>query len=280
MSFSPVTFAYGAGLLAAFNPCGFVLLPTWVASFLAPGDGRAVSPMKVSAALTAGFVTVFTIAGLAVGLLGASTGVLGDATEWLGVAAGTIMILIGALHLRGRRLPIRLAFSSSSGSVTGGGFSYGIGYATASLACAFPVFLGAVVHTFTRGGFLEGVASGMAYAAGMATVVSAVVFLTHSSRTVMVNRARRLSRWFDPVAGLLLISAGAVLVARRFLDLSMLDEASSATVSWVDGRRWLPIVVLAGFVAGYLVSRYLRLRQGRIPVENHPAAQIDEEVRP
>jgi cytochrome c-type biogenesis protein len=57
--------SFGAGLLAAVNPCGFVLLPTYLMYFLGvsgrPGTQRSTvrRALLVSAALSAGFMTIF-----------------------------------------------------------------------------------------------------------------------------------------------------------------------------------------------------------------------------
>ena len=65
-------FAYSflAGIFAAVNPCGFVLLPTYLMYFLGlegarPGTQRASiqRALTVSAATSAGFISVFVIVG-------------------------------------------------------------------------------------------------------------------------------------------------------------------------------------------------------------------------
>ena len=58
------------GLVAAVNPCGFILLPTYLMYFLgmqgqAPGSQRATirRALLVSGSLSAGFMSVFVVAG-------------------------------------------------------------------------------------------------------------------------------------------------------------------------------------------------------------------------
>ena len=62
--------SFTAGLLAAINPCGFVLLPTYLLYFLGmenlrPGAERAsvLRALKVSAAVSVGFLSVFVVIG-------------------------------------------------------------------------------------------------------------------------------------------------------------------------------------------------------------------------
>ena len=64
------SFAYSLllGMLAAVNPCGFVLLPTYLVAYLAVDDGAESSvrlrrSLVVGASVSAGFVAVFLIVG-------------------------------------------------------------------------------------------------------------------------------------------------------------------------------------------------------------------------
>ena len=59
------------GMVAAVNPCGFILLPTYLMYFLGmqgslPGTQRATMrrALLVSAAVSAGFLSVFLVAGV------------------------------------------------------------------------------------------------------------------------------------------------------------------------------------------------------------------------
>ena len=67
--------AFLTGMLATVNPCGFAMLPTYLAYFIGsgPGAGRKrplLAGLQAGVALSAGFATVFVTAGLlaAVGL--------------------------------------------------------------------------------------------------------------------------------------------------------------------------------------------------------------------
>ena len=79
--------SFTAGLLASINPCGFVLLPTYLVYFLGmenlrPGAERAsvLRALKVSLAVSAGFMTIFVIIGAITKL---STNWLVEKAEWV-----------------------------------------------------------------------------------------------------------------------------------------------------------------------------------------------------
>ena len=66
-----LAFPLAAGLIAAFNPCGFAMLPAYLSYFLGlesdKSDEREVgilNGLKVSLTLSLGFVFVFAIIGI------------------------------------------------------------------------------------------------------------------------------------------------------------------------------------------------------------------------
>ena len=66
-----LAFPLAAGLIAAFNPCGFAMLPAYLSYFLGlesdNDDNREVgilNGLKVSLTLSLGFVFVFAIIGI------------------------------------------------------------------------------------------------------------------------------------------------------------------------------------------------------------------------
>ena len=69
----PVGYAFGAGMVAAVNPCGILLLPSLVAYYLAttaPTGSAAVRTGRaalLAGMATLGFVAVFGVVGLVVG---------------------------------------------------------------------------------------------------------------------------------------------------------------------------------------------------------------------
>jgi cytochrome c-type biogenesis protein len=72
----------GALVLAALNPCGFSLLPTYLTMFLGPALGRASAirrALTVRATVKLGCLAVFAMVGVVVSTLSATIG------NWLSV---------------------------------------------------------------------------------------------------------------------------------------------------------------------------------------------------
>lgn len=234
-----LAFAASAGMLAAFNPCGFALLPGYLASFL--GSPRSmgenvVRALVVAAAVTVGFVAVFGAVGIAVTALSLTLG------SWLAVVtllAGVVLLAMGVLQLSGRDLAFRvprarlLVDGSASGMV-----AYGIIYATVSLSCTLPVFVAAVVSASSAPGAtpLIGVLSTLAYAAGMGMVLATLAVVVGLLGRGALARTRPLAHHVGRVSGLVVLLAGLYVLWYSWVELASYRGAQVAAgpVAWVE----------------------------------------------
>ena len=98
------------GLVAAVNPCAFVLLPAYLMYFLGlegaqPGSQRASvrRALLVSAAVSAGFIAVFVVAGAMFEL---GTSWINRNSKYVTVVIGVAFVVLGVAMLFGYRLPI------------------------------------------------------------------------------------------------------------------------------------------------------------------------------
>lgn len=100
-------YVFGLGMVAVFNPCGFAMLPAWVAYFVASDQESTTAhrgvlrALTVVAVLTAGFVAVFLVVGLMIQLTASS---LVSRLPWLSIALGAAMVLLSIWLFRGREL--------------------------------------------------------------------------------------------------------------------------------------------------------------------------------
>ncbi|MCY3968106.1 MAG: cytochrome c biogenesis protein CcdA, partial [bacterium] len=174
-----LTVPFGAGLVAAVNPCGFAMLPAYLAYFLGIGtntgtdadstDTRNIlAGLRVGLTLTAGFVAFFGIIGaLTTSLISTST--ITSRGPWITLVVGGLMVLLGIAMLLGFEPKISIPRLSKGGdsrkliSI----FLFGVSYAVVSLGCASPVFFGSVSGAFSTDGIWEGMMRFLAYALGM-----------------------------------------------------------------------------------------------------------------
>lgn len=211
-----LAFAFVAGTVATANPCGFALLPAYLARRVGATDEPRSGAEALSRALlvglvtTAGFMLVFGTLGTAIALGARSLiGVL----PWAGLAIGTALALAGLAVLSGRRIRLRLPDARRRAPRSGlrADLLFGIGYGTASLSCTLPVFL-AAIGTAVTGGLPESAASFLAYAAGMGTILTALAVAAALSRRGLALAVRRLVLYVHRASGALLLAAGAYVV--------------------------------------------------------------------
>jgi len=213
---APLAIAFGSGMLATVNPCGFAMLPAYLGFFLgqegADGDVRAgVSrSVGVGLAVSAGFLTVFSAVGLAIYHLSAS---VDRWTPWATIVIGVVLVVLGLAMVRGFEPVVSLPKLNRGGRSQSGRsmFVFGVSYAVASISCALPLFTGAVAGTFRRENLLSSLAVFVAYSLGMTLVLLALTVSLGMARQGLVRRLRQVLPHVTRASGVLLVAAGAYL---------------------------------------------------------------------
>ncbi len=217
-------FALAAGMASAVNPCGFAMLPAYLGMYLGDaGDPeKAVRPIQqigravlVGLTVTTGFVVLFGIVGLIIGL-GASF--IGDLLQWLGLFIGIGLALVGARMVGGGKLYTGVAARAAShmgnpAQVSMKGyFIFGISYGTASLSCTLPIFLAVVgISVAGRGASLV-LSDFLLFALGMGMVIMALTLGMAFFKTAMVGALRKILPYTQPVGAWLMVIAGPYIV--------------------------------------------------------------------
>ena len=208
------------GFVAAVTPCGFVLLPTYLMFFLGSDVSAAVGDLGsrragvrrelvVSAALTAGFMTVFVVVGL----------VSYHFTSWIQrnakyatIAIAVGLVALGISMLRGYRLPIAAPRLDRGGRSRGVGsmFVYGVAYAVASLGCTIGLFLPSLFSA-RDDGLIAATGQVAAYGAGMGLLVTALTVSLAVARTGLLGVLRASMHRVEQVAAGFVILSGLYL---------------------------------------------------------------------
>ena len=250
-----LAFPLAAGLIAAFNPCGFAMLPAYLAYFLghelkSPPDGYQgfLNGVKVSVTLSAGFVFVFALVGILTNTV-ISENSIEERAGYITLPIGIILILLGLAMIRGYQPNIKIPglriknFNRQLPSI----FLFGVSYAFVSIGCSAPIFFITVGSSFGRDGVINGVAVFITYALGMSIVVTFLTISLALTRTVIAKNMRRVLPYLSPISGLLLTGAGFFLASygwweiqvskgnyssNTFVDLSL--KGSGRLSTWVD----------------------------------------------
>jgi cytochrome c biogenesis protein CcdA len=248
-----VSLSFIRGLVAAVNPCGFILLPTYLMYFLGIQRHDAASAigvqrasvrraLLVSAAVSAGFLAVFFVAGL---VSWRFTSWIDANSKYATVGIGIALIVLGVSMLFGYRLPF------TAPEVKGAGhdrtlramFVFGVAYAVASIGCTIGLFIATVFSASERDGVLAGVANMVAYGAGMALLVSALTIALASANTGLLTLMRRSLRYVDRVAAVFVVMSGTYLLWYFYwVDLR---EVGDPITDWAQERQVRATVFLS-----------------------------------
>lgn len=250
-----LAFPLAAGLIAAFNPCGFAMLPAYLAFFLGhelknPPDGYQgfLNGVKVSLTLSAGFVFVFALVGILTNTV-ISENSIEERAGYITFPIGIVLILLGLAMIRGYHPNLRIPglritnLNRQLPSI----FLFGVSYAIVSIGCSAPIFFITVGSSFSRDGVINGVAVFITYALGMSIVVTFLTISLAMTRTMIAKNMKRVLPYLNPLSGLLLTGAGFFLASygwweiqvskgnyasNTFVDLSL--RGSGRLSTWVD----------------------------------------------
>lgn len=215
----PVSYAFGAGMLASVNPCGFVMLPAFAAFFVTVEQAVDDAAVRVARALWMGllatltFIAVFTLAGAAIWAGGRAFMQLAG---WAGLAVGIVLVGFGLYQLVTRRS----LFASATSRVRVGRSRspigvvlFGTGYAVCSLGCTLPAFLIVAGSVFIGNrDFLEAMTRFVEYGAGMGLVLTTVTVSIAAARASTARAVGRLGAVAEPAANALLVLAGLYVI--------------------------------------------------------------------
>ncbi len=278
------------GMVAAVNPCGFILLPTYLMYFLGlqgtmPGTQRATMrrAVIVSAAVSTGFLSVFLIAGL---ISWQFTSWINENAKYATGAIGVALLVLGIAMLFGYKLPFMTPRLDAGGDgprqTVGAMFVYGIAYAVASIGCTIGLFIATVFSTSERDGVAAGVGNMLAYGAGMALLVSALTIALASANTGLLKLLRGSLQYVDRIAAVFVTLSGLYLLW-YFYWVDIREEGDPIT-DWALERQvrataflsdhWQVVgLVMAAIVGGAMVYAWSRPN----PVADaEPSVPIDE----
>jgi cytochrome c biogenesis protein CcdA len=218
-----LAFALTAGAAATLNPCGFAMLPAYVAYFLGKEEGGGglahgiIGGLAGGIAMTLGVLAVFASIGTALSL--ASRAIL-RYVPWATIAIGVAIIVLGAAMLLRRsihvELPVANPLSGRPDLTARRGMCalllFGAGYGIASLGCTLPIFLVAVTQALAAGGILGGIAVFVAYGLGMGVVLLALSLAVSTGKSIIVRGLQSLVPHVRTIGAVGLILAGSYLI--------------------------------------------------------------------
>lgn len=271
------------GMVAAVNPCGFILLPTYLMYFLGlqgtrPGSQRATMrrAIIVSAAVSTGFLSVFLVAGL---ISWKFTSWINENAKYATGVIGLALLVLGIAMLFGYKLPFMTPSLDTGGegpqqTVTAM-FVYGIAYAVASIGCTIGLFIATVFSASERDGIVAGVGNMLAYGAGMALLVSALTIALASANTSLLKFLRGSLQYVDRIAAFFVVLSGLYLLW-YFYWVDIREDGTDPVSRWMTDRQiqaqsfleahWQVVgIVTVAIVAAAMVYAWSRPTTGPSP---------------
>lgn len=284
MNTARLALAFTAGMIATINPCGFALLPAYLTYFLGLADGQdgaadaaagtsasVLRAVRVSAAVTLGFISVFGVMGV---LWSTVSGVVASRLPYVTMVIGLGLVVLGVAMFFGFEPTVRLpkVQLSNSGRECSSMFLYGVSYAIASLSCTIGVFISIVSTTLDDGDALASVATFVAYALGMGATLAVLTVGVALARTGVLRTFRRLLPHMQRISATLLVLAGVFVIYYAWVETRELGGGSTSTLvaatrdvqstigSWIEavGAGWLALgsaLVLGAAIGLSLMAR-------------------------
>jgi len=295
---APVALAFTAGMVAAFNPCGFSLLPAYLGAFVAGdatdlrADQRIARAVGVAAAVSLGFVVVFATAGLVIDQLTSATR---ERLPWVTIVVGAALVVAGIAMLLGWKPSIAAPGPDLASGRRGiaAMTAYGATFAIASLSCTIGPFLAVTGVALTQS-TTQGIATYVAYALGMGTIILAISVVAAIAHTTLIRTIRNLTRVVTRVGGALMIAAGGYAIWYGRWELAVyagdldgdpvIDTVEDLRIRIVEtvqllgaGRIALAVALSAGLAVATV--RWNRAAGGQRP-EPAPPTSADAAGRP
>lgn len=231
-------FAFGVGMIALINPCGFALLPAYLGVFLGldeePSQSRIVSLNRaqlVGLALSAGFLVVFGLLGVVFAGFYSS---IADSIPWFTLVVGVALVILGIAMLRGLQLSVaipKLNKGGTSGSMVSM-FLFGISYAVASLSCTIGLFLAVVGTSSASRGFGDRLGSFVSYGAGMGLLATTLTLAVAFAKGGFVNKFRQMLPKINMISAVILILVGIYVALYGVWSIQVLGNTTPPM--WLD----------------------------------------------
>ena len=268
-------FAYSfiLGVMAAVNPCGFVLLPTYLVYYLGTELNREDENktttlrrgLSVGIAVSSGFIGLFLVVGI---ISRAFTTVISENAKYAALVIGIGLIAMGIAMLLGWKLPIAQPdVSVQRKRTTWNMFLFGIVYAIASIGCTIGLLISVILGSINRHGFVSGVISIVLYGLGMGLLVTSLTVALAFARVGLVSTIKKSFKWFDKVSAVFVVLTGLYLswywlgaITDRGTDgiTSRVEHWQTKVVQFLQDAGVYPLLVVFCLViatAGFVIRR-------------------------
>jgi cytochrome c biogenesis protein CcdA len=195
------------GVFCLLSPCGFALLPGYIA-YRVIGHKGLQSATIFSLVASVGIILLFVVLGIMASLAGE---VLLGYMPILNYAVASIIILLGMFILMNRLDPLSTRLSNLMPSFFINeklhAYGFGIIYGIAASSCSAPIFFAVLLAAATLG-FPEGLFIMLSYAVGLSATLVTISLLVAAAKDVTITRIKQTTPLLRRWAGGVLIIVG------------------------------------------------------------------------
>ena len=226
-------YSFVAGVLAAINPCGIVMLPVYLGLYVYNNSDsndittsrKIVNSVNIILFVGIGFVALFSLAAIIVSL---SSELIGDLIPFISILLSLLILYFGIGELSGEKI-----FSTKISSISSkignpknfnpiGFILFGISYGLASVGCALPIFISVVTKSINSSNNQSIFIDFISYSFGMISVITILTIATFISvnSTKIINNFFR--KWSSLIYGIFLTLAGIFMLSYWTYDIKIL----------------------------------------------------------
>lgn len=230
-----VALALTTGVITAFNPCGFAMLPAYLSYFVGAtaNDETPTTASRVARAgivgstVTLGFVTVFGILGLLANELRST---IQKSSAYVALTTGVILFVLGVAMLRGfePKVSFLKVKSVKKGSSLRAMYLFGVSYAVVSLSCGIQGFLTTVASAFRTDSLIDAGKVYAAFSIGMGLVVLVVSIAAALAQQAFLKAMRKVLPYINRISGVLLLLTGIYITWFGWIEYRSIVQDGSA----------------------------------------------------
>ncbi len=239
--------------MAAFNPCGFALLPAYIALIVTgTADGRTTRLMALrramvfGLAMTAGFVAVFAAFGLVfVGINSALQGYVLPYMPYVTIALGAVLVALGIamslghdVRVPGLRTTPAVLAGSAPGRAAWSQVLYGVSFALASLSCTIGPFFAVVTQALDARNVVGTISPFVVYGAGMGTSVVLVSIAAAFAGSSVGRALRARTGLIMRIGGALMTVSGLYVVIYGLAEVLQLHGVTALEQVLLTTSGW------------------------------------------
>ena len=216
-------FAFFAGVISFFSPCGLALLPAFLSFNIAMVDGKQDPKetkkriLKIGIFSALGIITFYIILGVIFSLFGTA---IGQYIKYFQYAIAILFVVFGIMLVKNfalsNKLFDKLREKVHSKALNSSGYKgfyiFGFAYGLDIIGCLFPLIAALVLIPLATGNFVVGISAFLSFSLALAITLSLFSYLIIYSKKSLVSNVlkstERIKRWM----GIGLIIGGVALL--------------------------------------------------------------------